>query len=216
MLVRHFMSRDVVTLDEKLTCVEAWDRFRERGLRRAPVTRRDKVVAMVTDRDLLRVLPWTLGALEDPEAAGRSLSTRLAELRRRPLVSVSPDDHLETAARVMLDQRIGGVPVIEDDVLCGILTESDLFRVFVGTRGRAGCTRLTLHWAGAPAALPDPGRLALATGIELWEYTRHQSPVHGVLLGLRVRGPRVKEYQERLLSAGFLLLDREDFAEAEE
>lgn len=214
MLIRHFMTRDVTTVSVALTCGEAWDLFQAQGLRRAPLVEGAEVVGMVTDRDLLRVLPLTLGALGEGETGADARATPLTALRRRALLWVRPSDHLERAAGLMLEHRVGGLPVLEAGALRGIVTESDLFRVFVALKERSHCSRLTLHWPGSEGEPPDPARLALATGVEIREHLRYDSPGEGLLLGLRVRGSGAEDFLERMLASGFLLIDREDYPPA--
>ena len=209
MLIRHFMSRDVTTFPAEMLCTEAWKRFQDESLRRVPVLRGKRVVGMVTDRDLMRVLPWRIGELEHV-AGSDSLSMVLGQILPHELVSVSPDAHLETAAHAMLSHKIGGLPVIDGGELVGIITESDLFRVFVKLKDSLGGVRLTLHWSGPEEDAPDPARLALASGIAIREYFQHPSPEGGNFFALRVDGAGVDQFQERLTGAGFLLIDRED------
>lgn len=207
------MTSEVRTLPIEMKCVEAWKTFSEEGLRRAPVERNGGVIGMVTDRDLMRVLPWTMHSLERDDAQ-RKLETTLGQVVRRDLISVEPGDHLETAAKLMLDNKVGGLPVMQAGRLQGIITESDLFRVFVKLKQRTGAVRLTLHWSAGMQDMPDPARLALATGVVIREHFRYESPAGGELVGLRLSSGDVDEFVARLLSSGFLLIDREDFEAA--
>jgi len=209
MLIRHFMTRQVITLPAELSCAEAWERFGESGLRRAPVERDSRVIGMVTDRDLARVLPWTIGDLEREERRRRQ-ELEVGRLCRRALVSVGPDAHLEAAAASMLENKIGGLPVIESGRLVGIITESDLFKAFLRLKPDLDAVRLSLHWPHDRGAVLDPGPLAVSCGVELVEFLRHPGTSGGVLVDLRVSGRGVDLLLARLLSAGFLLLDREE------
>jgi acetoin utilization protein AcuB len=208
MLVRYFMTREVTTLPSTLSCVEAWRLFEQRGLRRAPVERDGQVVGMVTDRDLMRVLPWTVEGHSLDDSAER-LRMSVGELPKRKLISVAPGDHLEVAARLMLEKKIGGLPVMQDGHLAGIITESDLFRIFVDMKERIGGERLTLQWPGGSSRMPDPTRLALACRVEIREHLTYVSPGGGELLSLRVRGGSTDDFVARLISSGFQLIDRE-------
>ncbi len=210
------MTRAVTTFAAEMKCIDTWRAFRKEGLRRAPVVHEGRVLGMVTDRDLLRVLPLTINTLEGLSSA-KVLPVTLREILSDTLISVSPGDHLETAARLMLENRVGGLPVMQDGELAGIITESDLFRVFVELKERAGGVRLTFHWPPETEDIPDPARVALATGVEIREHFRHESPAGGELVGLRLRGPvaSVDEFQARMLRLGFLLIDREDFERPE-
>lgn len=209
MLVRHFMSRLVQVLPGDMACSDAWSLFVEQGLRRAPVVDNKRVLGMITDRDLLRVLPWNLRQLEG-ERDERDMDRPVRQLLSRDLVSVAPSDHLETAAALMLRHKIGGLPVIDGGELLGIITESDLFRTFVNLKAHSKGTRLTLHWPKELGECPDPARIAVATGTQLHEYLEHPSPGDGLVIGLRIAGKDVDGFVERMLDAGYQLLDRED------
>lgn len=208
MLIRHCMTRDVTVIPARVSCMQTWRKFGELALRRAPVVdERGRVMGMITERDLLRVLPWTLGDLESKDSE-RDPTRPVGEVARRELLHVGPDEHLEVAARMLLDHRIGGLPVLEEGELVGIVTESDLFRVFAGRQFVADTTRLTLQWQGSARSPVDPCRLAVACGVELRELWRHESPEGHLLLDVHAAGNGVADFQERLLAAGFLLLDR--------
>jgi acetoin utilization protein AcuB len=209
MLVRHFMSRTVLVLRAEITCSEAWSEFQERGLRRAPVMEKGHILGMLTDRDLMRVLPWSLRQIESASAE-RSPDRPVRDILASKLICVAPGDHLETAATLMMDHKIGGLPVIDNGKLVGIITESDLFRTFVNLKLHTEGSRLTLHWPKGHGSRPDAARIALAAGVQMREYIEHPSPGEGLLLDLRIAGNDVDGFVERILGAGYLLLDRKD------
>ena len=70
--------------------------------------------------------------------------------KHTPAITIGPNDHVELAARIMLERKIGGLPVVEDGKLVGILTESDVFRALALVLEGAGPVRLLL--AADPAA----------------------------------------------------------------
>ncbi len=128
MQVRDFMSAEVHTLEESVLCVDAYRMFRERRVRRAPVVRGSEVIGIVSDRDLLRVLPWSIGDAKDEEA---DFTTTVGEVVSRRVLSVRSDEPAARAAELMLEHRVGGLPVIDDGALVGIITETDILRGFV-------------------------------------------------------------------------------------
>jgi acetoin utilization protein AcuB len=207
-LIRHCMSPNVTVIPAGLTCLEAWRTFNKESLRRAPVVdSKGGVIGMITDRDLMRVLPWTVADLESEESS-RDPTRPVGDVARRELMHVGPDDHLEDAAQLLLEHRIGGLPVLENGRLVGIITESDIFRVFVGSRLSADTTRLTLRWQEKGDLPIDPSRVALACSVQLREFWRHEGPDGQTTIDLRVAGSGVDMFQERLVAAGLLLLDR--------
>jgi acetoin utilization protein AcuB len=209
MLIRHFMTRRVITLPAEISCSRAWRVFRAEKLRRAPIERGSRVVGMITDRDLARILPWSIGELERGAAETKE-EIPLERLCGKRLISISPGEHLEVAARKMLENRIGGLPVIDEERLVGIITESDLFKIFLRLKQGTRAVRLSLHESRELAGIVDPARLALAAGVEIREHISHPSPSGGTLVDLRVVGKGINGFLDRLLSAGYLLIDRQD------
>jgi acetoin utilization protein AcuB len=129
MLVRNYMASDVVTLSPDQTCQEALQELRRCKVRRAPVVLNKKLVGIVSERDLLRVLPGTC-AQASTLAGEAGMDLPLRDIMRTAVITVSPNDHLKQAASIMLRHRIGGVPVVQGGRLRGIITESDIFKAF--------------------------------------------------------------------------------------
>ncbi len=209
MLVRYFMTTSVRSLDESMPCAEAWQIFRRDKLRRAPVMRGAEVIGLITDRDLIRILPRTVGDA-DGLASIDALDKTLGECVNPNLISVEPNDHLETAARTLLENNIGALPVIYEGRLKGIITESDLFRVFVKLKHNSEATRLTLHWPSTNGPSHVPARIAIVSGVYLHEFFSHPSPSGGTLIALRAIGDNLDDFIARLLDVGYVLIDRAD------
>jgi acetoin utilization protein AcuB len=130
MLVRSRMTRDVVTATPATTLFEALALMHERRIRHLPVLADDRLVGIVTDRDLRTLVPAP-GTI--PEAESRRLleERHLAEVMVRDVVTVLQDTPVEEAAKLMHRHRIGALPVVSGERLVGILTASDLLRAFV-------------------------------------------------------------------------------------
>jgi CBS domain-containing protein len=125
MLVRNRMSRPAITVRQDADFQKALALMQEKKLRRLPVVDDGgALVGIVVERDLL-------------VAAMRYLQSRVevADVMTRGVVTVGPDADLVDVARTMLERRIGGLPVVEDGRLVGIVTESDIFRRFVELQG---------------------------------------------------------------------------------
>lgn len=127
MLVRERMSSPVVTIPKDTDYMRALELMQQKRLRRLPVVDRDhRLVGIVAERDLL------LAATRYPRAG-----VDVAEFMATKLVTVSPGMDLTAAARLMLEHRVGGLPVLDNGTLVGIVTESDIFRRFVELQGAA-------------------------------------------------------------------------------
>jgi len=125
MLVRERMSAPVVTVSRETDYQQALQLMQEKRLRRLPVVDRERrLVGIVAERDLL------LAATRYPRAG-----VDVGEFMATDIVSATPDMDIGAAARLMLEHRVGGLPVLEGGALVGIITESDIFRRFVEMQG---------------------------------------------------------------------------------
>ena len=127
MLVRERMSAPVVTVSRETDYQQALQLMQEKQLRRLPVVDRERrLVGIVAERDLL------LAATRYPRAG-----VDVGEFMATDIVSATPGMDIGAAARLMLEHRVGGLPVLEGGALVGIITESDIFRRFVEMQGNA-------------------------------------------------------------------------------
>jgi CBS domain-containing protein len=130
--VRDWMTRDVITVTTGTRLTEAYQSMRQRGIRRLPVLEDGRVIGIVSSGDLR-----AKGIDTESEEVGKM---RIDAVYTADPVTVAPDDLLKTAAERMLQGKFGGLPVLEDGKLVGIITESDLVRALVallGARERA-------------------------------------------------------------------------------
>jgi acetoin utilization protein AcuB len=143
MIVRHFMSRNVFTLTPERRCGDALRELRSRKIRHAPVMSGDRLIGMISERRLLAVLPGTPEQIAS-STGERAIDNPIQSILTTPAITLGANDHVEVAARKMLDLRIGGFPVVEGGKLVGILTESDIFRALALVLEGAGTARLLL------------------------------------------------------------------------
>ena len=127
MLVRYFMSTKVLTLSPEQKCLEALHYLKKHRIRRAPVLDKNNLVGIVSERDLYRVLPRTFWQTSK-EAGETGVDIPVKNIMATDIKVLSPNDHLEMAARLMLQHKIGGIPVLKDNHLEGLITESDIFK----------------------------------------------------------------------------------------
>jgi len=105
--------------------------MRENKIRRLPVVERGKLVGIVTERDLLYATPSPATTLSIQEMHYVLSKLPVREVMSSPVITVTEDTPLEEAARLMADNKIGGLPVVRDGELVGIITESDIFKIFM-------------------------------------------------------------------------------------
>lgn len=147
MLVRERMSTQPVTILSDTPISEALRVMRQSQVRRLPVLDKEgKLVGIVSEKDLLYASPSPATSLSIYEMHYLLSNLMVTEVMTDKLITVTPDTPLEEAARVMADNKIGGLPVVEGDKLVGIITETDIFKVFLELLGaREKGLRLTVQ-----------------------------------------------------------------------
>lgn len=129
MLVSRFMTRRPVTVTPELPLEQAAALMERHGFRHLPVVTGGEVVGLLSDRDVrLGTGGLSLAALGLPADSGLPATVR--EIMRTPVVCVESDERGPLAARHMIEQRIGALPVLEDGKLVGIVTETNLVSAF--------------------------------------------------------------------------------------
>lgn len=137
MLVKDFMTPDPVTITPDTSHSDAVRIMREHGFRRLPVVDKDgKLVGIVVEKDLLSTQPSPATTLSIWEIHNLLSKLKVKDFMTRPVYVVEEDWPVEDAARVMVEHKIGCLPVMRGDKLVGIITESDIFKAF--TRMLAG------------------------------------------------------------------------------
>jgi len=127
MRVESYMSNAPITIRDETVYWEAFDTMREKDLHHIPVVNEDNsVVGILTRRDL------QIAAQHFKEAP-----VEVSEVMHSPVVTISPGELLSVAAKQMIDNRIGGLPVLDtNDQVVGILTETDLLRALIDQLGK--------------------------------------------------------------------------------
>ncbi|PWU19394.1 MAG: hypothetical protein C5B48_13655 [Candidatus Rokuibacteriota bacterium] len=141
MQVRDLMSRQVVTIGTSDSCLEAVGRMHRARVRHLPVVNRDGLlVGIVTDRDLRHYLfsPGVFKEIGETAAEVLLDAVPVAEIMSTAVVSVRPQEELVDGARLMREEKVGSLPVVEGGRVVGILTETDLLRQIC--RANAACS----------------------------------------------------------------------------
>ncbi len=147
MLVRERMTRKPIIVHPEAQITEALEIIRVNNVRRLPVIdRQGRLVGIVSEKDLLYASPSPATSLSIYELHYLLSKITVQDVMTKNVISITPDTPLEEAARVMADNKIGSLPVLEDGKLVGIVTETDLFTVFLELLGaRERGIRLTLE-----------------------------------------------------------------------
>jgi len=146
MLVGKRMSSNPITITPDFPIAEALDKMRRDKVRRFPVlNKKGELVGIVANDDLLYASPSPATSLSMWEISYLLSKVQVKEVMTKEVITVTEDCPIEEAARLMRDNKIGGLPVMRDDMVVGIITESDLFDVFLELFGaREKGTRMTV------------------------------------------------------------------------
>ena len=146
MLVKDRMTPDPVTITVDTSLKEALDLVRSKPFRHLPVMDENgKLVGIVTEKSLVYASPTPSTTLSVFEVDYILTRTKVGQVIQGNVITVEPTLPVEEAARVMIDQRIGCLPVVENDELVGIISDTDIFRVFVeGLGGGHPSLRVTV------------------------------------------------------------------------
>lgn len=130
--VRQWMTSPAIVAQATTTLPEARQLLKERRIRRVPVVdAAERLVGIVTEGDINRVSDSHVGDVRDYNLYHRVADLPIGEIMTREVVTVSPDTTILEVARLLLQHRIGGVPVVDGAHIVGMITESDLFRLIV-------------------------------------------------------------------------------------
>lgn len=140
MFVGERMSRPVITVapDDPINDVLAM--FRKEHIRRAPVINKGKLVGIVSETDLLNASPSDVSTLSIWEMNYLLSKVTVKRVMSKKVITVDVDTPIEEAARIMADNKIGGMPVMNNGRVVGMITETDLFKIFfelMGARQKA-------------------------------------------------------------------------------
>jgi len=157
MFVKDWMKKDVITVEESDTVLDAMHIMRENNIRRLPVLKNGKLVGIITEKDIKGFAPSKASTLDIYEVHNILAKTLVREVMTREVITVSPEDTIERAALILRDMRFGGLPVVEkDDKIVGIITAVDIFDVFVEAMGmRKPGFRINITTEDRPEAIPE-------------------------------------------------------------
>jgi acetoin utilization protein AcuB len=127
--VADVMTQDPVSLSPSDTIQQAEELMYEHRIRQLPVVQHSELVGIITDRDIRSFLSGRLfSTVEERET---TLNTKIDAVMSTEPITLSPDDDLSDAVETLIEEKIGGIPIVEEDKgLVGIVTYVDVLRCF--------------------------------------------------------------------------------------
>lgn len=211
MIVSMWMTRDLVTIEPDTPITEAAAIMAKRHIRRLPVIEKHAnnphPVGIITATDILHAYPPHVNPFAIGVSALQQTHIRAAEIMSRSLQTVTPETPIEEAARIMRNEKLSTLLVVQKMKLVGLITESDIFRAFVGILdSRPGGVRITFEIAKeenifgflAPVALKWDVHIVSLMSVEQGDRK---------LCVVRITGGAVDSMLDELWSSGHIVLN---------
>lgn len=126
------MTKRVVYVSPETTVATAADIIRDKGLRRLPVIEHDKLVGLITEGTMAEAPPSKATSLSIYEMNYLLNKTKVGDIMIKNVLTVSKYASLEDAICIMLQNKVGVLPVVDNDQISGIITDKDVFHAFFG------------------------------------------------------------------------------------
>lgn len=137
MLVGNWMSKELVTVTPDTSMMRASKVMKDKNVRGLSVVDKDGyLLGIVTDRDIKEASPSKATTLDVHELYYLLSEIKVQDIMSSNLITIKAQDSVEKAAVLMLDNKIGGLPVVDDaGKLVGVITQSDVFKVLISITG---------------------------------------------------------------------------------
>jgi acetoin utilization protein AcuB len=209
--MRERIQKNPVTIRPDASFFEARNLIHEKGVRHLPVVdKNDRVVGIVTDRDIREAAPSdaTMLSVQEINYLLGKLKVSAFMTPKQKMITITPDTLIEEAAQLMHDNKIGCLPVLEKDKLYGIFTETDALGHLVDIFGlKQKGTRLSLALEDKPGALLGILEVIKKHNINLISVVTPSFMVEGKrIAAIRIKTEDYKDVVKDLEKAGYDIL----------
>ncbi|MDO9110663.1 MAG: CBS and ACT domain-containing protein [Desulfatirhabdiaceae bacterium] len=136
MLVKNWMNKPAITIDKHNSMHDAMTLMKKHQITLLPVMDKQRLVGVLTDRDLKKASASDATTLEMHELLYLLSSIKVKDIMSSKPISVPPDFTIEETAELLLANKISGVPVVDNDGnVVGVITHTDLFKVIISLTG---------------------------------------------------------------------------------
>ena len=169
MTIERRMTLNPVTISPDASVVEASELMKREKVHRLPVLDKDKkLVGVISEKDILYASPSPASSLSIHEMAYLLSQLTVRKLMTKNPVTVSKDIPVEEAARIMVDQDLSCLPVVEDGRLVGIVSKSDLFKILIERFGaRTKGARVSFLVDDKPGLIADISKDVANAGLDI-------------------------------------------------
>lgn len=203
MYVRNSMTTNPYTVAPEATIADALELIRNKNIKRLPVVKNDELVGIITRSQLLEVSPSPATSLSVFEINYLLAKTTIESIMTKKVITVTPDTLLEEASLLMRKYKIGGIPVVQNKEVVGIITETDVFDAFIEIMGfRDKGARITVD-----VGTDHPGVLAEVTSViaSFNVNITHIAAFRNELI-VRINTSNIKEIVEAIEKQGYKVI----------
>ncbi len=160
------MTPNPITISPDTSVPDALRLMRDKSVRRLPVVYgKGKLVGIVSDKDLLHASPSPATSLSIWEITDLLSKLKVMKVMSKDVITVQDEAPVEEAALIMVDRRVGGLPVMQGEKLVGVITETDLFRLLLEMLGgRRSGLRVVVSTSGDKGTLTKISGAVTTTG----------------------------------------------------
>ncbi len=200
MFVGERMSRPVISVAPETPVHDALAMFKKEHIRRAPVIKDGKLLGIVTENDLRNASPSPATTLSVWEMNYLISKVTVKQVMSKKVKTIDVDTPIEEAARIMTDSSIGGMPVTRDGKIVGIITETDLFKIFLELMGaREKGVRVSALVEDKPGQLAKVSKAITEAGGNFIAFGMFSGPdISTKLLTFKVAGMKKDEVKKVL------------------
>ena len=210
MIIRELMSPEVLTISEDKSMLEARELMRSNNYRRIPVVDDIKRIrGIITDGDIGRSEPSDASTLSKYEASYLLSKLKVRDVMTKAVITVRETDGIEIAAYQLYKNKIGALPVVDDEnKLCGIITDSDVFKAFVDIMGYAQTsTKITIDTTDRIGVVADIAGIFKNRGINIISMVTRNVSNNNAEIVLRADLTNGLDIVEEIREAGFNITD---------
>ncbi len=200
MLIREIMHPDPLTITPSTTLCDAYKMMQDKGIRHLPIIENEKLIGIVTDRDLRLATSRLAKRPFDP-------TSEVREIMSHPVETTNPSDPIERATQLMRELKIGCLPVVEDLRLVGIVTNADLLDAMLlltGVHKPSG--RIDIRLSDKAGELARLTSLLSERKINIHSILTYQEKNDKARLVLRVNTMEIRKLAEAICENGFEVL----------
>jgi len=210
MIIERRMTRNPVTATPDMSIAEASALMKQEKVHRLPVLDKEKrLVGIITEKDILYATPSPATSLSIHEMAYLLSKLTVKKLMSKNVVSITKDTTVEEAARMMVDQDLSSLPVLEGQQLIGIVTKSDMFKILLELFGaRHFGIRLTFVVEDKPGTIAKISQVLSETGIDIITFgTFMGTDPTNAICTIKVQGASISKVVELMKPYVSQLLD---------